>query len=488
MAESIVQAVRSRWQNADLGTQFAITATAVIGCGMAVLGWWVSGRIERGVVAHAAASASLHMDVFIEPHLQDLATQQDLSAVSQRALRELVSVTDMGQSVVAVTIWGAGGRIIYSTQPEGLAATHWTNLPFVTKAWQGTVQNTLEPATAGAAGRSRQDMKPMLRVFAPMHVTDTAQVLAVAELDSISDALTDSLQRTRLKTTGMVGLMSIAMVASLFGIVRRASRTIREQREALEGRVGELSALLTQNVDLQSRLLDASRRVTDHGDRTIRRIGAELHDGPVQLIALGLLRLEALRLPGIQALPGKNHDDLDAIEGALRDALKEIRDLCSGLALPHLENVPVQKVIQFAVMNHERRTRSSVTVDVAGNLPVRAPPQLLTCVYRFVQEGLNNAVRHAGGKGQTVRANFTGDTLELDVSDSGPGITEAGPELVNASADGGLGLAGLRDRVETMGGKFTITSEAGQGTRISALFDLNKLEVSFSPFPGNVVQ
>ena len=497
---SQIAALRTRWSAASLAAQFAVTAAAVIGISMALLGWWVAGRIERGVVTHAAASASLHMDIFIEPHLQDLSRSDDLSPASQKALTDLVSVKSHDQTIVHVTIWGKYGRQIFSTEAEtsrAAASGLSSRIPATTakrilSAWDGGIQSAYETIAGTSSARSaRAGIKPhdpVLKVFSPMHETGTSRVIAVAELDATSPELAVGLHRAWLQTTGVVGLLSLAMLASLFGIVRRGSRMIGEQRLALESRVRELTSLLHENASLQAAILDINRRATDRNDKALRRIGAELHDGPVQLIALSLLRLETLKMPSLSGVERRNYDDLDSIELALRDALKEIRDLCSGLALPNLDGVSVSKVINYAIMNHERRSRTRVTREGSGDLNILAPPLVLMCIYRFMQEGLNNAVKHGGGMDQRVTASFDGKMLNIEVLDSGPGISGEALDPDRFETGHGLGLAGLKDRIESLGGSFAISSIQGQGTRLSAIFDLIALAATSELNTGITLQ
>jgi signal transduction histidine kinase len=281
-------------------------------------------------------------------------------------------------------------------------------------------------------------------------------------------ALADSLSGIRWQTLGVVGILSLLMVAELFRTVKQGSRTIAQQRRDLAERVVSLSKLLEQNTELQARLQDVNRRSTDTNDRALRRIGAELHDGPVQLIALALLRLETLHQPASGGRTAAELEEFDAVEAALRDALKEIRGLSAGLALPDLQGVPVAKAIEFAVMNHERRSRTRVKLDLSANLPVAADLPILACAYRLTQESLNNAVRHAGGKEQMVKGTFENGVLTIEVSDKGPGLK---PQRGHESEQG-LGLIGLRDRLHSLGGTLDIKSTPGCGTRIIAAIDL----------------
>jgi signal transduction histidine kinase len=137
------------------------------------------------------------------------------------------------------------------------------------------------------------------------------------------------------------------------------------------------------------------------------------------------------------------------------------------------------KVIEFAVMNHERRSRTRVKTNFISSLPSKAPHLVLTFLYRFTQEGLNNAVRHAGGKGQTVSAGMVGQQLFVEVGDEGPGFTNG----LDSQPQQALGLAGIRDRLESLGGTLEILPRSGGGSRVIARIDLSSpLASDFSRF------
>jgi signal transduction histidine kinase len=99
-----------------------------------------------------------------------------------------------------------------------------------------------------------------------------------------------------------------------------------------------------------------------------------------------------------------------------------------------------------------------------GALPKQISMPVKITVYRLIQEALNNAYRHAGGAGQQVRVDCESDRMVIEVADQGPGFQIAG----GGEWDGRLGLSGMRERVESLGGHFNIDSEIGRGTRIQA--------------------
>ena len=98
------------------------------------------------------------------------------------------------------------------------------------------------------------------------------------------------------------------------------------------------------------------------------------------------------------------------------------------------------------------------------------PAAVKICCFRFVQEGLNNAWRHAEGHGQAVHLRRDDDVLVLSVLDRGPGFARL-PELVGD--DVGLGLAGLTDRVESLGGHISFGNRVdGRGAELRMELDM----------------
>ena len=90
--------------------------------------------------------------------------------------------------------------------------------------------------------------------------------------------------------------------------------------------------------------------------------------------------------------------------------------------------------------------------------------------FRFIQEALNNAYEHAEGVEQAVTCRYENQVFELEVKDGGPGLKQS-ETVANES---GLGLVGLRQRIESLGGTFVITSEPGKGTTLKMQCDLRE--------------
>ncbi len=254
---------------------------------------------------------------------------------------------------------------------------------------------------------------------------------------------------------GLVALLLAALACTGEGsaVARSASHDWRERAQ-----------LAAQNADLRRQIDDSQRRLVEINDLVLRRVGVELHDGPAQLISFALLRLDGLQPERDSSDEHTLPCDLERIRGALQEALAEIRCMAAGLTLPELSQVAPADVLRLAVRNHERRTATSVVCKVEG-LPAQLPGAIKSCVYRFTQEALNNAYRHAGGCGQAVRASYRRGTLEVEVADAGPGF-----EPGSKSAGDRLGLLGMRERVTSLGGTLEVESRPGLGTRLTTRF------------------
>ena len=295
----------------------------------------------------------------------------------------------------------------------------------------------------------------------------SGDVIGVAEFYEEAGDLKSNIFAARLESWLVVGAVTATTAAALFGIVLGGSRTIERQRVVLEARVGELAMLAAQNEALRLRVQRASSRATELNERYLRRISAELHDGPAQLVGFAALRVESI---DDEADQGQRAEEARKIHSSLSDALRDLRSICRGLALPEIDGMSLSELLDSAVAAHRHRTQAAVTLDLEGDLAAdELPRSLRICVYRFVQEGLNNAYRHAGDSPARVCAEVSEGVLFLAVEDEGPGFTD--PQ----SRPEGLGLSGLRDRVESLGGAFRIESRESGGARIAMRIGLDEV-------------
>lgn len=487
--DAVVRWLRYTWLTRSLAQQFAVVAAAVLIAGMTVLGLWVSHRIKQGIMHNSAASGALLMDSYIAPLVQDLATGDEISQARRDALDRIVKQSAVGQRVAAIKIWRVDGVIAYSNWHDKIGLKYKPTPNFL-RALGGAISAEFEGHYHEQDSHERALQSPLLEIYAPVRALNSERIIAISEFYEVGGDVKTVLARAEAMTWIVVAVVTVLMMGALSGIVARGSRTIEEQRNRLRSQVQELRALLKENHELSRRVQRASSRTVIINERLLRRVGADLHDGPAQLLSLALLRLDFLApmaeklddahpsakggANGASAASAKA--ELAKIRGSLQEAMKELREISSGLTPPELTRASLIEVIQMAVRAHERKTETRVAFDITM-LPGPVPDELKTCVYRFVQEGLNNAFRHAGGAGQHVATRAEGSMISIVVSDKGPGFPGEVPSGGTAST---LGLTGMRDRIESLGGTMEIGG-ATNGGRISARFDINNLRMMDQP-------
>jgi signal transduction histidine kinase len=415
-------------------------ACIVVGAGMVVLGSFVSAEIEAHVVHNGAAATLAYVNSLDRSYLQELTTKSTLSEESLRALDNLFKDAERNRQLLSINICLPDGRIVYSTNRDFIGKTIQVNTK-LGKALKGKVAARFGKGEADAVGSGLQG--PLLEIYVPIHESGSDNIVAVAQLFADAARLKTELDGARLESWIAVCGVALLQIILLYGIVWRGNKTIESQRAVL---------------------VDGRRASVEMSERFLHRVGADLHDGPAQLVGLALLRLDTLR-PLLAREPSKS-EEFDKIRTVLQDCLREIRHLSAGLAPPHLDSLPLRKVLELAVRQHQQRTGSAVNAAI-GKLPANISPLHKVCIYRFVQEGLNNAYRHAAGIGQTVHVASDGRELTVEVADKGPGFAPS-----NGHGGEGLGLAGLRDRVESLGGKFSLDAQLGRGTRLRASFQV----------------
>lgn len=456
-------ALRGRFAGLGLLQRFALVGSVVSLIGMLVIGGLVSRSIETGVVRNSAISSAVYMESFIAPLSQPLAEARQLSPEAITHMRDLLERAPLSERVWSVKIWRADGFVAFSSDP-GLIGQTFTPSTELEAALKGQLSASFDQLEDAESANERRSGVPLLEVYNPIHSILTGEVIAVAEFYLVATELEADIWAARAKAWAMVAAVTGVTFAALFGIVQAGSRTIATQTSALASRLAELAQISAQNEALRARVQEAAMRVSETTERQMRRISAELHDGPAQALALASLRLDALmRRAGLSA----EDAEAQALREALDEALADVRDLCRGLTLPDLRGSTVAQVLDRAIGAQERRTGMAVIRDTAqGNWPdVPASHPILICLYRFVQEGLMNSFRHARGTEVRVGCTLDGGRLTVMVSDAGPGFDPAGQVEPN-SAGTGLGLSGLRERVESIGGSFSMATAPGQGVRL----------------------
>ncbi len=445
-----------RWNSLSLAKQFLLAGVTVSLLAMGMVGFLVAEVIERTFVKHAATATALYVDSVVAPILPDMRTTKQIDGIVSQSLDETLSGGKLGERLVSFRLWRGDGTILYSNRPE-LTGKRFPPSENLKRAFAGDVV-----AEYGQPDDQESDVEkslgvPLLEIYSPVLQPWTGEVVAVSEFyESVPD-LAQGLRAARVRGWGAVAVVTLGLFLTLAAIVLRGSSMIEAQRVSLRQQVDDLAQLAAKNKALAIRVQEASQRATAFNERFLRRLGADLHDGPAQLIAFAALRLGSKMFREDGSAKKPSDAEVDIIRSSLAEAMQEIRMISSGLAVPHIDTADIYEVIAAAVRPHAQRTGTDIEL-VTSQASTVLDDDAKICVFRFVQEALTNAVRH-GGPECIIRVSqrFQDNLLTVVVSDNGAGFD------IEAVGGDRLGLACLRQRVESVGGTLDIAS-SGQGT------------------------
>jgi len=208
----------------------------------------------------------------------------------------------------------------------------------------------------------------------------------------------------------------------------------------------------------RKRLQDFSAGAMRASEEERQRIARELHDDTAQRLATLLLRVRLLAMEKDAATRAERFEEL---REEILETAEGVKRIARGLRPPELEEVG----LATAIRAHLRSLREAAGLDVKAEIVsvdhLLAPDARLA-LYRVVQEALSNVVRHSGTSRATLRLTTDEGLVSAIIEDEGRGFSE---DRV-AERGGGLGLVGMQERAQMIGGRVTIESTPGEGTRI----------------------
>ncbi|HKL01436.1 MAG TPA: sensor histidine kinase [Desulfotignum sp.] len=200
-----------------------------------------------------------------------------------------------------------------------------------------------------------------------------------------------------------------------------------------------------------------------------KAIASDLHDSISQTLGLGISKIKNITESG--TTPGK--EDLQDIQSALEQALREVRSLIYRLSPPILDDFDIDIAIGFLVeeTNAQKQTEFVYTNHVTDPIPLHHP--LKVTLYRAANELLTNIRKHAGTRKADIQLSVTDRDIILQVADQGCGMDM---EKLKEMQDFGFGLYSLSERIENFGGTLKIDAAPEQGTHITITIPLQTKE------------
>jgi signal transduction histidine kinase len=248
------------------------------------------------------------------------------------------------------------------------------------------------------------------------------------------------------------------------------------QRETMWPHSKQSTQLAIANAQLESVVLQRtaelqtlSQRLLKVQDEERRKLSRDLHDSTGQTLAalkmaVACLQEECKQYPSANLLASE-------VTGMADLAIEEIRTMSYLLHPPLLDEVGFACAAEWYVEGFAKRTGVKVKLDLATSAK-RLPGGIEIALFRILQEGLTNVHRHSGASEVVVFFQYQPRTIVLEIRDNGRGIpAERLDRLRKTSAETGVGLAGMRERMYELNGKVEIESD-GHGTTMRAMVPL----------------
>lgn len=415
--------------------------------------------------------------------------------------------------VYAALNFGVRGAVVTALWATALSVPHWMLIPRIGPAhdWTELAFLVVLNAVAVVVGqrvererRARQRAEDALRAAevataryqslfedqpAPVIIVDGAG--AVAEVNGAAAGLFGAPAAHR-HVEDLLGATVTDLLDGTAGCVRIPGRDGQEllfvpTARALPGAVGAGGAagtgpvqVVLADVTAQQRRQEEQRlfaaRLLRVQEEERRRLARELHDDPLQDLTYLTRALDDLsqhpRLPVELADPLRQGG---ALAGGAATAL---RKLIHGLRPPALDDFGVAAALNQLAEQVRRRGGMTVDVQVTG-VPARLDPEVELAAYRIAQEALNNVLKHAGATRVGIELHHDDHAVILSVADDGHGLAGASPDRGPAGEDGtvrdgsrGLGLLGMRERVNMVGGTLQVAPRLPRGTLVRALLPI----------------
>lgn len=252
--------------------------------------------------------------------------------------------------------------------------------------------------------------------------------------------------------------LPLALLTLSLGLAWFAWRRWREMLRELEQRMNFESALKLKQAELR----DLSRRLIEAQETERRLLAHELHDELGQTLNAIKIETVGIRNDSVSAKPAIHRAALNVIQ--LTDHIYGVvQAMTSRLRPVALDELGLVGALEHDLMGWRQRLPETCFTLNIGAIPQDIDESVAIALYRVAQEGLTNIVRHAKARHVRVELDVVPESavLRLSLQDDGRGV-----DLKDIRR--GLGLLGMRERIEALGGVFCIEAQPGQGFRLNA--------------------
>jgi signal transduction histidine kinase len=216
--------------------------------------------------------------------------------------------------------------------------------------------------------------------------------------------------------------------------------------------------------------MELQRRLMEQSEKERGELARNLHDGPLQnLSGLGFslqILKENLKEQGFDG-----NEDIEQMGGDIKKLAAELRGICNDLRPPVLTRFGLCRALQENVEDFQtKHPHLKITLELPED-PTLLPEPVALALYRIYQQALSNIVRHAEAKEVWVRMKFDPQKVFFEIQDNGEGFS--GPvDWHEYVFKGHLGIVGMKERAEAIGGTMQLISQPGDGTLVQVIVPL----------------
>jgi signal transduction histidine kinase len=294
-------------------------------------------------------------------------------------------------------------------------------------------------------------------------IAQSGEMAILPEINPEDGALSAKIRRRAKGLWGVPLKAGDEVIGVLLIAFSRRYDWLPTERELLKA-MTDRSALAIDRARMTDALREREMRIAELSGHLLKaqeeerkRISRELHDETGQALMVIRLYLGMLESQvGTRSARGKIRETLEVVDRTIEG----IRRIIGRLSPLVLQELGLIAAVRKEAKDLAKSTGVKAKVSVANDFE-RLPGALETAIYRVVQEALHNVAKHAGANAVVIDLTREGDTVRLMIEDDGVGL----PSKANPARQT-FGLAGMRERIATIGGKIKIVSSRDKGTRI----------------------
>jgi signal transduction histidine kinase len=312
--------------------------------------------------------------------------------------------------------------------------------------------STLDPILMRSAGEKKGQIDSILRnavLLQHAHTLAIATDVSTVNASDLRDAERRGAEvfeqfRSRLLLAATTALgIGLLLAAATIIYAGQLEKSVEEKYE--------------ESLRARRELQELSKRLVDAEEQERRAISRELHDEVGQ--SLSALLVDVENLAAVPDEQGAFRGGLQHIKKLAETSVNEVRNMALLLRPSMLDDLGLVAAVEW--QGREVSRRAGLVVETTEeNVSDDLPEEYKVCMYRVVQEALNNSAKHANAKKVRVVVSQIPNRLQVSIEDDGKGF--------DAARVRGLGLLGMNERVTHLGGRLKVESRPGRGTRVSA--------------------